>query len=1161
MNKRHSRAFFALIALAALIIAAPACVQQRPPRNGVFSENQYVRKDFLIRTADSKGTDPGWLLKSTVTAVSTPDPLGDVFGIFAGAENGGALVRFVVTQDKLQMVSQREMTSVATPARVPEVVNSWPVTNVDLKYRVNLDGEKTNFYEENQELDWQVRQWIKVNFAKNDMSDVAPLGTFTTDLLSRCTDIGNASATLVPGSFLVDQGAKADSPDDDYLQWEVQIALPLKWDDEACVVAYGSLGDSALRLNRQTVTFNLLYSMMRATPTEKLTYQPLEVAEKDPIRHKYGPIEYTTIARDDSSGLLAARQLVIRFDPQKPIVWYFAEGFPENYKSVFTGKGGVADQTNQLLADSGARARVRFVDFDKELPPGQAPRQYGDVRYSFLRWVSDRDMQSYWAGVTQFVIDTRTGEAVSSSINFNDFAIKDYYVQRLDAYLQTVGAIPVDKNGVPGVNSPDPWVDPPGGCKDGSTMPIVAKTVAANHNGTSSLYQKMQGYLQKPVDTYGNLGPQDFIVPQDDDFFHSFYALAPYAIFADPDMNPFVIREGGGGVLGPGEIWQLMQKEAQFQKLAAKIDRGEAPYEDVTGPSGLKNATDFLNQWRDLTLAHKDYTYKKNFIRRNMHLDSPEAFSFETVVARDARHCINGKWETKDEWVSHLIDTYWSQVMWHEFGHALGLEHNFMASIDEPNYPHYKDGIGNDHYALYASSVMEYNAAPDRVFWNPGWAPYDQAAISWIYANDKPTPTACDPANPKCPAGSSCNGEKVCQGDGISGQISAQLPWKDPHGFKADKTENQLLYCNEYHLKYTPFCRQGDLGRTPSEIVANEIDSYEWQYHWRNFRSYRKIWDNSAYADGPARMIVDLRRFLSLWIYDWSTAEIADTLRRIGIKNPDPNGSDLEYFTQLTNKFNAEISMANQMTAAFHKAIIQQSSGERPYRTIYDKFYGDTTQQGIILDKLFAMQGWAALWPTDNYDQNDAGAYVASYSGLGDASYAYVAEDAVNSMIGGQYDVFPYFVPLAVAQFAQDTHSPSFSGNPAVRDWVGGHTFSRLQDFLDYFRDIAVTNNFEAFPGDQSCLDFDTCKFDPRPLSDSHNEFFGPDKRKWIWAYIPDRNQYVAVQKERNTASYVITRNYNDYFVYQLDDGAFPGGVYGAELPMKFFLDAFTYYN
>src|SRR5205085_9520448 len=98
-------------------------------------------------------------------------------------------------------------------------------------------------------------------------------------------------------------------------------------------------------------------------------------------------------------------------------------------------------------------------------------------------------------------------------------------------------------------------------------------------------------------------------------------------------------------------------------------------------------------------------------------------------------------------------------------------------------------------------------------------------------------------------------------------------------------------------------------------------------------------------------------------------------------------------------------------------------------------------------------QGWVGLWPTDNYDPNQAGYYISSYAELGDSSYRYVAEDAVTSMIGGQYDVYPYFVPLAVAQFAQDTHAPEFAGRVEARDWIGGHVFYRLQDFLDFFRD------------------------------------------------------------------------------------------------------------
>ena len=51
------------------------------------------------------------------------------------------------------------------------------------------------------------------------------------------------------------------------------------------------------------------------------------------------------------------------------------------------------------------------------------------------------------------------------------------------------------------------------------------------------------------------------------------------------------------------------------------------------------------------------------------------------------------------------------------------------------------------------------------------------------------------------------------------------------------------------------------------------------------------------------------------------------------------------------------------------------------------------------------------------------------------------------------------------------------------------------------------------------------------------------------------------MQKEYNTASYVIVYNYNDDVVYQLDDGNLPGGAFGDELPMKYFLDSFTQAN
>ncbi len=1176
------------LALAALC----GCVQTRPSRNGVFNENQYARKDFLIRNGDGTSVDNGWFSQATIVAVSTPNLLGG-FGIDVepGITAGAQLVRFEVTEDHLNMLNMREITNQDDPYRIPEVVNSWPITNVDLKYRINLDGETTNFYEENQENDWQIRQWVKVKFAKNDMSDVAPFGSFLNDHLEQCADIGNAAVTLVPDSFRTEQN-DAD-PSKDYMEWVVSITLPLKFTDEACLQSYGPFMMNALRLGKENVTFQMKYSFTRATPLDQVTYKPLEVAEKDSIRHKYAFLEYTTEDRDPNTQLVAARELVMRHDPNKDYVWYFGRGFPENMKDIWLGPGGIKDQTNSLLAATGATMKVDFKNFDDDLADGQRPRELGDMRYNFLIWQPDLDTDEFWGGTTPSP-DPRTGEILDTMIVFSEetfIPTRDWFVERINSYLQTVGA-------ADDINQAGPWADL-GKCTDGQTQKLVQDTIINNHNGKSSLYNKIQQYLQKPASTFGPLGPADFVPPADADFDQAYYQLLPYYIYADPASNQFVTPEGGAGTYGPNSFHADLQREYDFQHLAASVDKGETPYEDATGTQGVLNAANFLNTFRQNTLDHRTYEYNARMLQRQKHIfrDDMSSFSFEQVIAHAARHCVNGQWETKEQWADNLVKTFWTQVFWHEFGHAMGLDHNFMGSLDKNNFPRWHTtkvcaadaDCGNngfcsnvdpmtkkgtcDQTAMFSNSVMEYGATPADVIFHPGWGPYDAAAISWIYANnsrsaDKTCAADADCGNGICAAIDPDTMKGTCQPNSITGQLSSTSPWNDKAGWSADgKTETSYLMCRDWQSNNTPFCQPYDIGTRPSEIIANQIDEYEWQYNWSNYRTYRKFWDESAYANRPAQMVSDLKKFLPVWMYDWSASEIADTLRRIGVQPPADAPSAQAYFQQLTDKFNKEASAANQLMAAWHKAIIQESAGERPYRSIYDPFYGDVTQQGIILDKLFAMQSFAGLWEITDFDVNQAqGNYIASYAAVGDDSYNYVAQDALVSMIGGQYDVYPYFVPLAVVQFAQDTHSPSFGPRVEVRDWIGGHTFYRLQDFLDFFCDLAVQNNYPQGNCDQNgnCQPATTlqqCSYDPRSQSDQHNEFVGPDSRIWIWAYIADRNEWVAVQKERNIASYVIVRNYTDDVIYNLDDGAYPGGAYTAQLPMKYFLDSFDTYN
>jgi hypothetical protein len=1252
MNANILRAFIVTGALASLC-AASGCVADRPSRNGVFDENQYIRKDFLIRPG-AGGQDPGWFLKTTVLSASAPNPLESAgLGVGSIASSpvtvgGATYVNFTVTSDRLNMNNMIEPSGDQTltgsisaqGVRNQETIDSWPVTNVDLKYQVNLDGEKSNFYQENQELDWQLRQWVKLSFDKNDMSDFVTYGEYTNEFLAKCTDSTNASATLHPGSFLVDE-------QNNYWQFAVDITVPIAFNalpsttvmsdgtsstsyDTFCASQFGATGRMFQSLGKQNVTLTLLYSFMRApsdpgTSYDQVsqdpennpkTYKPLVIPEKDPIQRKYGNWYVRIPALDTATSLWGSRQLAQRHDPAgTQFTYYFAPGWPAQYKTIFgnpqsdgtySGGGGVVDQTNKILQLAKANTKLVVADYDALLAPGQQPRQYGDIRYSFLRWDSDQAaaVGASTLAVTQPTVDPRTGQVISVDIIGYDWGWQDAVLARLDYYEQTVGAFNFGPAGSSTTTTYGSTIKVPATCQDGDTLPLIPPEVQKNHNGTSTLFTKMQQYLGKPVATWGFLGPQDFVVQHDQAFFDSFFKVMPYQIFSDPAQNPYVTWQGGSATYGAYSSGATQiaagMADAQFQQLMAKIGSGTPPY-DVDNDLAHKgqDSANFLAQMQQLTVAHRDYEYIKQFAFPARASDTTAMIQLPNVFDKDARHCINGKWETREDYVKNLISSYYALTWWHEFGHSMGLNHNWMGSIDRNNFPHYKDLTGRDHIGLYTSSVMEYNITPDRVFWagssqnggdvhgKPGWAPYDQSAIAFTYSNSSATMDSLDSGKASGLVGSSMSGESGAALDPSAGGkvvTSANSRWNDPLGYCTTGTtpssqtcnkgdEIQYLFCGEDNTKYTPFCQAFDFGTTPSEIIASEIDQYEWEYLWRNYPQYHQYFDFSPYANAPAGFFTAGRRFLSTWAFDWAGSQLDDTFRRVGV-TPPPGVPEATYYNALDDQYNQDISAANQLYAATTQAIIQQSSGERPFVTKYDSYFGDTTQQGIAIDKSLALQAFTALWQIDNYDPNQAqGAYLSGFSFQADPGYEAVAEASCLSMVGGQYQMFPWAIPTGVQQFAQATHSVYYlsggtGGRPEMKDWIGGYIFDRRIDFEDFFRNLAVTYNTVDKQGKLLCPtdQVETCTYDPTIKgtaddpeggfhSDPFNQFIGPDNRRWIWVYLQDANKWIAADRDRNVATWVMMYNYTSDVLFGEDDGS---GGYGSEVPLKYFINYYS---
>jgi hypothetical protein len=292
-----------------------------------------------------------------------------------------------------------------------------------------------------------------------------------------------------------------------------------------------------------------------------------------------------------------------------------------------------------------------------------------------------------------------------------------------------------------------------------------------------------------------------------------------------------------------------------------------------------------------------------------------------------------------------------------------------------------------------------------------------------------------------------------------------------------------------------------------------------------------------------------------------------------------------QYYTQLALEFNAEVGAADMLVAAFHEGIIQQATGQRPYVTQFDPYFGDVTQQGIYVDKNLAYINWLGLWPFDNYDPSRADGFYGSSLTISPGAQPSQSWSAASSMLGekGSWDAYPAAYPSAVALFAHDTHSSTFTlgAYPQMREWIGGHIFARRQDALDYFRNIAAQYpNAAIFAndplantangGNEGCSAFATCTYNPMTVQQTaldigHSNaitqcFIGPDNRRWVWTYIADRNIWFFLDQDRNPSSFFQVQQYNNDVNTNYDDGNI-GPIFAYEANIKYMIDAYNLFG
>ncbi len=1028
----------AVLSLTALWFAG--CVDYRPVRNGLADEATYLTKGELT-SVDSRNGDDAWLFKVTIVKASTPNVVGSY--AFPGLESDGKVVKFRFREDSMQMLDGYRMQpedpedpNDDQPTRTERVILEFKGKHVDTKLRESLDGERTNYLEENTELPWGKRQKFKVDFESTNVDPIAGIAWYYGDFIQDCAKV--LSRNLVPGSVEMEFGGNDKEKALNYLSFVLEVNYNLN------VFTVGSPCYDMLSMATDTSSATIQYRLSFYRPGNT-GYQAEVIPEKDPVNKKYGAFQVLNIYRDPNSGLLDGRALIKRFNPnrEEPIVYYFSEGFPPKFKPMFDR---IREDTNQILESSGAKLRVDFQDYNV----GGIERKLGDPRYSFIAWHQAIDTTRGLLGYGPSFADPRTGETLSATVNLYNVGM-DYYRFLIEDYLAENGGLTK-----PAGYEDKPWEQIPWGeiacTKGGDGLADEKGNLKTDRSAAlqGRLFQEMMRTMQRTeAPSWDGFVP----TPQRgwDKFLADYRRTLPEYRYTDPGANSYVWQTVEKSAVA--ELRERMRTESEFKSAMNDILFNQDPFGAVPlySVSGIEVQNLFSQKMRGWIDNHQKLERQQNRLFGHKCVMEFNAGDGYSAIAASARRCKdNGYWESNDEYSERLIQGMIANVGIHEFGHTLALRHNFYGSVDAKHM----------HEDEVSSSVMDYVKSYEEATANTGWGEYDKAALGWIYG---------------------------------TGEKRNELMGKD------------FLYCTDEHADSSPLCQRHDLGITPSQIVMNAIERYDWLYKIRNRRAFRKFWNTNDAIGGAYTAIFNNLRIWYLGIFDWAGGGVQDVLKRLDQADKTRRVLSPQEYDEIAQDFYRDMEAAVALIMSFYDAVVNQNAEFRNYQTEFDPYYGDVLRLGIIPDKLYATFAFMDLQAAFNYNPNVA-AYVSFYDyPFATAQNNALAQKVLDDMLGANYDTFPWFKYTALNIFAAATNTNNIS-NTKLRERIAIQRFNNQMEVGEIYGPDAIR---EA----------------TRP--DNASQVFFKDGEMYVYTYLKDRSWHLVANASRNPVSFQFVKEYN----------------------------------
>lgn len=349
-----------------------------------------------------------WLYKATVVKTSENDG-----AVFVGLQNDVRAGFFRFTKDKLQLINANSIYPEETPNNAWSVLNQWDVTHFDTKLD-ERNGKVTNQEVVDDEKTWYQKRFFNIDFSKAEVAETADFRGFSSSCFK------NKKGRIIHDSLQVQN---------DYFTFVVELNYQV---DSRCASTRRWLKSDF------TYTAQIRYSFKQLT--ENPGFDPFFYTggEFDPLHDKYGYFKTLIENQNENTGQVEYVHIANRWDPNKDHHFFFAKGFPEEYKYIYTDpEVGVFARTNQVLEEAGVKAR--FYIHDNDGLDGK-PKEFGDLRYSFINWIQEIETGSPF-GYGPSDANPFTGEIIAAN-SMVWTAYLRFYVKRLRDKEDNIANVP-----------------------------------------------------------------------------------------------------------------------------------------------------------------------------------------------------------------------------------------------------------------------------------------------------------------------------------------------------------------------------------------------------------------------------------------------------------------------------------------------------------------------------------------------------------------------------------------------------------------------------------------------------------------------------------------------------------------------------------------------